>query len=96
MASKDESKICIVTVTGADRVGIIAALANAMAKNNVNIMDVNQRIMESIFVMTMAVDLAQATVGMDKIKTQLDRVAQSMELNITIQNERIFEAIHRV
>jgi ACT domain-containing protein len=96
MAKKDESQICIVTVTGADRVGIIAALANAMAKNNVNIMDVNQRIMETIFVMTMAVDLAQATVGMDKIKTQLDRVAQTMELNITIQNERIFEAIHRV
>ena len=96
MAKKDESQICIVTVTGADRVGIIAALANAMAKSNVNIMDVNQRIMESIFVMTMAVDLAQATVGMDKIKTQLDRVAQAMKLNITIQNERIFEAIHRV
>jgi len=96
MAKKVESQICIVTITGADRVGIIAALANAMAKNNVNIMDVNQRIMESIFVMTMAVDLAEATVGMDKIKTQLDRVAQSMALNITIQNERIFEAIHRV
>ena len=90
------SQICIVTVTGADRVGIIAALANAMAKHNVNIMDVNQRIMENIFVMTMAVDLTHATVGMDKIKAQLDRVAQKMELNITIQNERIFEAIHRI
>lgn len=94
--AKPNSQICIITVTGADRVGIIAALANAMAKHNVNIMDVNQRIMETFFVMTMAVDLSEATVGMDKIKLQLDRVAQKMELNITIQNERIFEAIHRI
>ncbi|MCF7973288.1 MAG: ACT domain-containing protein [Phycisphaerae bacterium] len=96
MAKQDTTQIGIITVIGADRVGIIAALANAMAKNNINILDVNQRIMETFFVMTMAVDLTEATVGMDKIKKQLDRVAQTLSLNITIQNERIFEAIHRV
>jgi len=91
-----ESQICIVTVTGADRVGIIAELSTAMARANINIVDVNQRIMETYFVMTMAVDIAQATVSVDKIKRQLDRLAKKMELNITLQNERIFEAIHRI
>jgi ACT domain-containing protein len=97
MAKKtDNSQICIVTVTGADKVGIIAELATVMAKTGVNIVDVNQRIMETYFVMTMAVDVTKATVDMTQLKRQLDRSAQKMELTITIQHERIFEAIHRV
>jgi ACT domain-containing protein len=46
MAKKIESQICIVTVTGKDKVGIIARLSTAMAKMNINIVDVNQKIME--------------------------------------------------
>ena len=96
MAKTGESQICIVTVTGADKVGIIAELAAIMAKADINIVDVNQRIMETYFVMTMAVDMAKATIDMARLKRQLDRSARKMELTITIQHERIFEAIHRV
>ena len=92
----DQPKICIVTITGADRVGIIAKLAITMARANVNIVDVNQRVMESTFVMTMAVDVAKATVDMASLKRRLDRVAREMELTITIQDEHIFEAMHRI
>ena len=95
MAEK-ASQICIVTVTGEDRVGIIARLANAMAKANINIVDVNQKIMEDTFVMTMAVDIGQATIGMGQIKKQLDRIGRQMALNISIQDESIFKAMHRV
>jgi len=96
MTKKNDSQICIVTVTGADKVGIIAKLANAMAKANINIVDVNQKIMQDYFVMTMAVDIAKATIGMDKIKKQLDRIGREMSLNIAFQNENIFKAMHRV
>jgi ACT domain-containing protein len=96
MVKTPKSQICIVTVTGADKVGIIAKLAVAMANANINIVDVNQRIMENYFVMTMAVDVAEATVPMNKLKQRLDRIAKSMVLNITIQDERIFEVMHRV
>ncbi len=95
MAEK-ASQICIVTVTGEDRVGIIAKLANAMAKANINIVDVNQKIMEDTFVMTMAVDIGQATIGMGQIKKQLDRIGRQMALKISIQDESIFKAMHRV
>lgn len=90
------SQICIVTVTGEDRVGIIATLANAMAKANINIVDVNQKIMEDTFVMTMAVDISQATIDMGQIKKQLDRIGRQMALKISIQDESIFKAMHRV
>ena len=96
MAKKTASQICIVTVTGVDKVGIIAKLATAMAKANINIVDVNQKIMEDYFVMTMAADIAKAVIGMDKIRKQLDKLGKELSLSITIQDENIFKAMHRV
>jgi ACT domain-containing protein len=96
MAKKQSPQICIMTVTGADRVGIIARLANAMAKANINIVDVNQKIMEDYFVMTMAMDIAGANIDMKTIKDRLDSIAGEMSLNITLQDENIFKVMHRV
>ena len=96
MPPKKDSQVCIVTVTGIDRVGIIARLATAMAKANINIVDVNQKIMEQHFVMTMAVDIAAATVDIARIRKTLDRIGSQMSLKITIQDETIFKAMHRV
>lgn len=96
MPEQRASQICIVTVTGEDRVGIIARLATTMAKAGINIVDVNQKIMGETFVMTMAVDIGQATLDMGQIKKQLDKVARQMALKITIQDESIFKAMHRV
>ncbi|MBL7106374.1 MAG: ACT domain-containing protein [Phycisphaerae bacterium] len=96
MTAKTQPQICIITVTGKDKVGIIAKLANAMARANANIVDVNQKIMEDCFVMTMAVNIAEANIDISKIKKKLDRIANEMSLNITIQNENIFKAMHRI
>jgi len=96
MTDEKASQICIVTVTGADRVGIVARLATVMAKANVNIVDINQKIMEDYFVMTMAVDLGRASVDMGQIRKRLDQVGKQMALKITIQDENIFKAMHRV
>ena len=90
------AQICIMTVTGTDRVGIIARLATAMAKANINIIEVNQKIMADCFVMTMAVDITKAAVGMDIIKKRLDKIAKEMSLNIRFQDENIFKVMHRV
>ncbi len=91
-----KSQICIVTVTGEDKVGIIARLSSEMAKVNINIVDVNQKIMESYFVMTMACDIAGATVGLKKIKEKIAKIADDMGLKITLQHEDIYVAMHRI
>jgi ACT domain-containing protein len=96
MAEQTASQICIVTVTGKDRVGIVARLATVMAKANVNIVDINQKIMADYFVMTMAVDIGQAAVDMGQMRKRLDQVGKQMALKITIQDENIFKAMHRV
>jgi ACT domain-containing protein len=96
MPEENVSQICIVTVAGRDRVGIVARLALVMAKANVNIVDINQKIMEDYFVMTMAVDIGRANVDMGQIRKRLDQVGKQMALKITIQDENIFKAMHRV
>ncbi len=96
MADQRTSQICIVTVTGADRVGIVARLATVMAKANVNIVDINQKIMEDYFVMTMAVDIGRASVDMGQLRKRLDQVGKQMALKIMIQDENIFKAMHRI
>ena len=96
MAKKKQSQICIVTITGKDKVGIIAKISTAMSRVNINIVDVNQKIMEDYFVMTMACDIAKASVGLDDIQKKLARIAKQMELIITIQHEDIFKMMHRV
>jgi ACT domain-containing protein len=96
MSDEPVSQICIVTVAGRDRVGIVARLATTMAKANVNIVDINQKIMEDYFVMTMAVDIGRATVDMGQLRKRLDLAGRQMALKITIQDENIFKAMHRV
>ena len=96
MAKKKKSQICIVTVVGEDKVGIIAKLSNAMAKADVNIVDVNQKIMEDYFVMTMACDMAHACIGIDQIQKKLNKIAREMDLKITFQHEDIFKMMHRM
>jgi ACT domain-containing protein len=96
MPEQKENQICIVTVTGKDRVGIVARLATVMAKANVNIVDINQKIMEDYFVMTMAVDIGRAELDIGQIRKKLDQVGKQIALKITIQDENIFKAMHRV
>ena len=96
MARTKTSQVCIVTVTGIDKVGIIARLANTMAKANINIIDVNQKIMEDYFVMTMAIDTAKAKIDIENLKKKLDRIGDEMSLKITVQDATIFKAMHRV
>jgi ACT domain-containing protein len=96
MAKKKAAQICIMTVTGVDKVGIIAKLAACMARAKINIVDLNQKIMEDYFVMTMAVDVADANIDMEKIRRRLDKIGEEMGLDITFQDENIFKAMHRV
>jgi len=96
MTDKKAPQLCIVTIIGEDQVGIVAKLATLMARAGINIVDITQKVFEETFVMTMAVDVTRATVGMDAIKKRLDRVGTQMALKITIQDVNLFKTMHRI
>ena len=86
----------IVTVVGKDRVGIIAGDCTALAKYNVNVLDISQTVMQGYFTMMMATDVSQSTIPMAELGTELDNIGKEMGLSIRIQREDIFEAMHRI
>ena len=86
----------IVTVVGKDRVGIIANVCTALAKYNVNVLDINQTVMQGYFTMMMVTDVSVCTLPLADLVTQMDEMGKGMGLSIRVQREDIFEAMHRI
>ena len=86
----------IVTVVGKDRVGIIAEVCLQLASYQVNVLDISQTVMQGYFTMMMAVDVSACTVPLAELCKHMDAKGQEMGLNIRVQREDIFEAMHRV
>ncbi len=88
--------LVFITVIGKDQKGIIARISNAVFKHNINIEDLNQKIMGSYFVMTMLADMTDSGITIGELKKDLSVIEKQMELNIQVQHENIFKAMHRV
>lgn len=86
----------IMTVIGADRVGIIASISAQLASMQVNILDVNQTIMDGIFTMTMLVDTTASQHKFEDIRSALTACGNELNLTIRIQRADIFTAMHRI
>ena len=86
----------IVTVLGRDRVGIIASVCALLSEYNINILDISQTLMQGYFTMIMLVDLAAASAPFAEIASALDGEGEKLGVNIRIQREDIFNAMHRI
>ncbi|HWR26519.1 MAG TPA: ACT domain-containing protein [candidate division Zixibacteria bacterium] len=88
--------LVFITVIGKDQKGIIARISNAVFKHNINIEDLNQKIMGGYFVMTMLADMTDSGITIGELKKDLSVIETQMELKIQVQHENIFKAMHRV
>ena len=86
----------IVTVIGKDKVGIIAGICIALARRNVNVLDISQTILQDLFTMNMLVDVSQANVGFEQLTGDLNEEGERLGVSIRIQREDIFDAMHRI
>ena len=86
----------IVTVIGKDTVGIIANVCSILAQNGVNVLDISQTVMREYFTMIMLVDTAGCKVDFSTLSDILKKDGQDHGLDIRIQREDIFEAMHRI
>lgn len=93
--SQENSRV-VVTVVGKDKVGIIAGVTNALADNNVNILDISQTIMQDFFTMIMIVDILEAKVDMTGLKDSLDEAGKKIGVKISAQREDVFHYMHRI
>lgn len=86
----------VLSVLGEDRVGIVAAIATALAENAVNIEDISQTIIDGIFSMTMLVTVDEDAHAFEDVQARLAEVAERINMQITLQREDVFRFMHRV
>jgi ACT domain-containing protein len=92
-----EKELVFITVIGKDRKGIVATISGFLYKHDINIVDINQRIMsDGYFVMTMLVDIKDAAIKMEKISQELEKIGNELGMKVQLQHENIFKMMHRI
>ena len=86
----------IITVIGKDRVGIIHDVSKILLEKNINILDISQTILNGCFTMMMVVEFTDENSDLSIVKESLDELAKKTALDIRIQHEDIFKAMHRL
>lgn len=86
----------VLTVIGQDKVGIIAGVSNVLADCNINIININQNIMQGFFNMVLIGDMSGATVSLQEAKDRVHALGEKIGVEIRMQSEDIFTAMHRV
>lgn len=86
----------VVTVTGKDKVGIIAMTSAECAKYGANIIDISQSVLKEYFAMIMLVDLGGLTVDFKTFCEEIENEGRKSGVDIRVMHEDIFNTMHRI
>lgn len=86
----------ILTIIGKDRPGIIYSVSKILYEYNINILDMSQTIMEDKFVAMLNIDMTEANAKFNEISASFDALSEETKLEIRIQNEELFDVMHRI
>ena len=86
----------VVTVTGKDKVGIIATASAECAKYGANIVDISQSVLSEYFAMIMLVELCGLTVDFSTFANEMAKAGGECGVDIRVMHEDIFNSMHRI
>jgi ACT domain-containing protein len=86
----------IITVICKDTIGIIARVTANLARNNVNILDISQSVLQEFFAMVMLVDLEKCPLPFAELQKELEEDGRALGMSVRIQREDVFQAMHRI
>lgn len=86
----------IVTVSGVDKVGIVAEVTTVLAQYEVNIEDIKQTLMQGHFVMFMLCDIEKSKYSFKEIKEALAGKGSEMGMEIWVQKKEIIDNMHKI
>ena len=75
----------VITATGKDKPGLIAEITDAIARANVNIVDIEAFSMRGLFAIFMIVDCSAAVVPVETLKNQLMGIGSKIGLELTME-----------
>ena len=86
----------IVSVFARDSKGIIAYVTALLAEKDINVLDISQTLLQEYFAMIMLVDLTDCGMNFVELSSFLAKKGQERGLDIHIQRQDIFDAMHKV
>lgn len=86
----------VVTVTGKDKIGIIAMASAECSKHGANIIDISQTVMKEYFAMIMLVDISALNVSFAAFAEELKKSGEELGVDIRAMHEDIFNTMHRI
>ena len=89
-------KKIVVTVIGADSVGIVAGVTKELALQIINILDISQTILDGIFDMILICDMEKAKGTLKDVQDALGMLGKELGVDVRVQLADIFYAMHRI
>ena len=86
----------VITVTGKDKVGIIAMASAECAKYGANIIDISQTVMKEYFAMIMLAEVDSLTVSFAEFSDSITKKGAEVGVDIHVMHEDIFNTMHRI
>lgn len=77
--------MAVVSIIGHDQKGVVARICTYLANANTNIEDIEQRVMEGLFIMTMLVDLAEVNVSLDELILGLKEIGADIQMEVSVR-----------
>ncbi len=75
----------IVSVIGRDQKGIVARVSTYLASHEINIEDIEQRVVEGLFIMTMLVDLTDVSATLDEVILGLKKIGEEIGIEVKLR-----------
>lgn len=86
----------VITVTGKDKVGIIAMASAECSKFGVNILDISQTVMDEYFAMIMLVDIDNINTDFSDFSEAMATEGHKNGVDIRVMHEDIFNTMHKI
>ena len=86
----------VISVVGKDRIGIVYDVSKILTENRISIINISQQLMGEFFTMIILVDTAQGPTSRQEMLDIFAQASQALALDIRMQNEDLFNAMHRI
>lgn len=86
----------VVTVTGKDKVGIIAFASKECARFGANIIDISQTVIREYFAMIMLVEIDNLKCDFSTFVADMKTTGEENGVDIRVMHEDIFNTMHNI
>ena len=93
---RKEKMRAVVTVTGKDKVGIIALTSNECARFGANIIDISQTVLKEYFAMIMFVEIDNINCDFSTFVADMKSIGEENGVDIRVMHEDIFNTMHNI